>query len=361
MRLSTKQRIEILMMIGYGDRVRTQHDVCVLFNHKYPDRPINQSVVSKIEKKFQNTGSVEDRPKTGRPVINEETKLNVLLAVEENPHISIRQVSRIYDTPPSSVHKVLRLEKWHPYKIQLVHELNEDDPDRRMQFCQILMDMCHTFPRHVENILFSDESTFTLTGQVNRQNCRYWAKENPRWMREQYTQYPAKVCVWAGIVRNRIIGPYFLEETLNGPRYLDFLQQQLIPNLRNLFPSSTNPMLHDENLWFMQDGAPPHYANQVRQYLDGTAFPNRWIGRRGSIEWPPRSPDLNPLDYFLWGHLKNVVYSTKPESLDDLKTRIMRECANISRETIRRVQHEFIDRLGYCQAQEGFQFEHLIK
>jgi len=52
MRLSTTQRIEILMMIGYGDRVRTQHEVCVLFNNKYPEKPINQSVVSKIERKF---------------------------------------------------------------------------------------------------------------------------------------------------------------------------------------------------------------------------------------------------------------------------------------------------------------------
>jgi len=40
-------------------------------------------------------------------------------------------------------------------------------------------------------------------------------------------------------------------------------------------------------------------------------YPERWIGRRGAIKWPPRSPDLTPLDYFMWGYLKERVYKTK--------------------------------------------------
>lgn len=358
MRLSITQRIEILMMIGYGDRVRTQQEVVGLFNTKYPDRPITQSTVSKLERKFRETGSVDDLPKVGRPNINEETKLNVLLAMEENPHNSLRRISRYQDIPVTSVHKIMKLEKWHPYKIVLVQELSEDDPDRRMQFCQTLMDMCNTNPLLVKNIVFSDEATFTLTGTVNRQNCRYWARENPKWMREHHTQFPQKINVWAAIVENRLIGPYYFEATLNGPRYLQFLQDNVIPNLAILFPNANNPAIPNENLWYQQDGAPPHYAADVRRYLD-QVFTNRWIGRRGSIEWPPRSPDLNPLDFFLWGHLKNVVYKTKPHNIEELKTRIRNECDNISQETINKVQREFIDRLGYCQAQEGLQFEHL--
>lgn len=359
MRLSVSRRIEILMMIGYGDRARTQEEVCVLFNTKYPDRSISQSTVSKIERKYRETGSVDDLPKKGRPVIDEDTKLNVFLAMEENPHNSVRQLGRDYDIPFTSVHKVLKQQKWHPFKIHLVQELSDDDPDRRMEFCQILMNMCNDNPLQVKNIIFSDEATFTLNGEVNRQNCRYWAKENPRWMREQHTQYPQKVNVWAGIVRNRIIGPYFFDDTINGPRYLQFLQEYLIPTLVTLFPSRNNCRTPDENLWYQQDGAPPHYALAVRSYLD-QVFPNRWIGRRGTVEWAPRSPDLTPLDFFLWGHLKNVVYKCKPDNIQELKNKIRLECNNISQETINKVQQEFIDRLGYCQAQEGFQFEHLI-
>lgn len=178
-------------------------------------------------------------------------------------------------------------------------------------------------------------------------------------MREDHTQYPEKINVWAAIAENRIIGPYYFEENLNGPRYLQFLQDYVIPNLVILFPNANNPAIPNENLWFQQDGAPPHYAADVRRYLD-QVFPNRWIGRRGSIEWPPRSPDLTPLDFFLWGHLKNVVYKTRPDNIEELKTRITNECNNISQETVSKVQREFIDRLGYCQAQEGLHFEHLI-
>lgn len=360
MRLSTTQRIEILTMIGYGDRTRTQLEVCALFNTKYPDRQITQSTVSKIERKFRDTGSVQDLPKRGRPTLNEDTKLNILLAMEENPHNSVRQVARNNDRAAMSVHNVLKSEKWHPFKIQLVQELSDDDPDRRMEFCQVLMDMCNQNPGFVQNIIFSDEATFKLNGEINRQNCRYWAKDNPHWMREQHTQYPEKVNVWVGIVRNKIIGPYFFEGNVNGQAYLQFLQRFLIPTLVNLFPSRNNPRVPDESLWYQQDGAAPHYAVGVREYLN-QVFPNRWIGRRGTVEWPPRSPDLTPLDFFLWGHLKNVVYKSRPDNIEELKNRIRIECSNISQITINRVQQEFIDRLGYCQAQEGRQFQHLIK
>lgn len=53
-------------------------------------------------------------------------------------------------------------------------------------------------------------------------------------------------------------------------------------------------------MWFQQDGAPAHYHHQVRQYLDNW-MGNRWIGRRGPVAWPARSPDLTPLDFFSVG------------------------------------------------------------
>ncbi|EFN87845.1 hypothetical protein EAI_10117, partial [Harpegnathos saltator] len=71
-----------------------------------------------------------------------------------------------------------------------------------------------------------------------------------------------------------------------------------------------------DDVWFQQDGAQPHYGRIVRNYLNDT-FLNRWIGRRGTIEWPPRSPDIAPLDFFLWGTIKNKVYFTKPRNLDE--------------------------------------------
>ena len=48
-------------------------------------------------------------------------------------------------------------------------------------------------------------------------------------------------------------------------------------------------------------------------------FPRRWLGRRGPIEWPARSPDLTPPDFSLWGVIKDLVYAKKPRTLQDLR------------------------------------------
>lgn len=133
-----------------------------------------------------------------------------------------------------------------------------------------------------------------------------------------------------------------------------------MPVLRHLFPNPLDPNLTDERLWFQQDGAPPHYAAIVRQYLD-RIFPGRWIGRRGAIEWPARSPDLTPLDFFLWGHLKSRVYIQKPNNIEDLKERIREEIRNITPEMLHNVRDETYHRLGCCQHLNGTHIEQLLR
>ena len=60
---------------------------------------------------------------------------------------------------------------------------------------------------------------------------------------------------------------------------------------------------------------------QGREYLN-ESFRNRWLGRGGPIAWPPRSPDLTPFDYYLWGHMKTLVYESKVDSRTELRDRI---------------------------------------
>jgi hypothetical protein len=58
------------------------------------------------------------------------------------------------------------------------------------------------------------------------------------------------------------------------------------------------PLATKEHMWYQHDGALPHYERRVHNLIDG-----RWISRGGPIHWPPRSPDLNPIDFFLWVHV----------------------------------------------------------
>jgi hypothetical protein len=71
--IERNQRIEVLMMIGYGDRARIHQEVCQRFREKYSDQPINQSTISRIENKFREHGVVKNLLKTGRrATLNED-------------------------------------------------------------------------------------------------------------------------------------------------------------------------------------------------------------------------------------------------------------------------------------------------
>jgi hypothetical protein len=72
---------------------------------------------------------------------------------------------------------------------------------------------------------------------------------------------------------------------------------------------------------FQHDGAPPHIHNEVTTFLN-RQLPERWIGWGGSTSWPPWSPDLTPIDFFLWGFVKDEVnVPPMPITLKNLKDR----------------------------------------
>jgi hypothetical protein len=100
-----------------------------------------------------------------------------------------------------------------------------------------------------------------------------------------------------------VFGPFFFaEKSVTGQVYLKMLQNWLMPQLAE-----------EEEFIFQQDGAPPHWHMGVREYLNGN-LPGRWIGRASAADnifctWPPRSPDMTVCDFFLWGFVKDNVYS----------------------------------------------------
>ncbi|KAJ8941503.1 hypothetical protein NQ318_006454 [Aromia moschata] len=84
----------MLMMIGYGDRARTKCEVVRLFRETHPDLPpLNQGTISKIEAQYREMGHVRKVP-SKRQAVDDDTKLNLLLALEENPITPARQLAR---------------------------------------------------------------------------------------------------------------------------------------------------------------------------------------------------------------------------------------------------------------------------
>ncbi|GBN10448.1 hypothetical protein AVEN_54539-1 [Araneus ventricosus] len=93
------------------------------------------------------------------------------------------------------------------------------------------------------------------------------------------------------------------------------------------------------NVGFQHDGAPPHRVSSVQQYIRDT-FQQQAIGYGGCVEWPPRSPDLNSLDFFLWGYIKQRMHAIPPPTLQELRNPITDACASVSIAMLYNVQWE---------------------
>jgi hypothetical protein len=116
-----------------------------------------------------------------------------------------------------------------------------------------------------------------------------WGNKKPHASVEHIRDSP-KVNVFCSLSRTKVYGPFFFaESTITGIVYLNILQWWLMPQLSEDFPQ--------QDFWFQQDVGLPHWHLEVCDYLDEN-LPGRWIGQGGLIIWPPRSPDLTPLDYY---------------------------------------------------------------
>jgi hypothetical protein len=307
------------------------------------------TTVRDLVKKFEQTGSVLDVKHTGRPqsVRTDELRGNIAASLERSPQKSTRRLSAELGCSHVTVYRALKDMNYHPFRPRLVHGLLEDDPLQRVEFCERFMNMVEDNPTLVDRVIWSDEAMFKLNGHINRHNCVYWDSDNPKIIMEKEVNAPG-VMAWAGIWSEGIIGPFFFDGNVDGPSYLALLNDQFWPQMGRV--------VEEQDLWFMQDGAPAHWAKTVRAWLN-EKFPRRWIGRGGEIPWPPRSPDLTPPDFFLWGVLKDRVYATKPRTIDELKAAIERSMRGIHIELCQKVCRSVPPRLQKCMALDGLQTE----
>ncbi|GFU80061.1 uncharacterized protein TNCV_579411 [Trichonephila clavipes] len=110
---------------------------------------------------------------------------------------------------------------------------------------------------------------------------------------------------------------------------------------------------------FQQDGATCHTARATIDLLKDT-FIDLPISRFGPVNWPPRSCDLTPLDYFLWGYVKSLVYADKPQTLDHLEDNIRRVIADIQPQMLEKVIENWTSRLDYIRASHGSHMPEII-
>jgi transposase len=294
----------------------------------------SKRTIRRWHEKFFETGTILRSTMTRGKTVRTTEKENVIInAFRKDPHLSLRRAANAFSISKDSVRGILKDHDFFPYKMQTHQQLFEEDKEDRRSFACDELQRIQEDSEHLQNLLFSDEAHFHLHGEVNRHNCRYWTDENPGWYSEEPVHSP-RVTVWAAIGKTGIIGPFFFEGNVTGASYLQLLKNKFFPAIQRF----TDPCY----VRFMQDGAPAHFACAVRSWLN-EKFKNRWIGRSSpNMPWPARSPDLTPMDFFLWGYIKSLVYTSSIASLDMLKARIR----NAFKKVTEQMRHEAI--LAYC-------------
>lgn len=348
------------MLLLYGETGQNLRAAERLYRERFPHRrhPSGNTIL-RVVQRVRDTGKVmpsyEGRgPERPRRVQRAED--NLLHLVEMDPGISTRTAARQLNISHGTVHNILRNELLYPYHVQKVQRLLDNDFPRRATFCEWFRETEIRHPNLRSVILFTDECCFTKDGVLNYHNIHHWAYENPHEIHQSSSQHRISINVWAGILGDHLLGPHVLPHRLNAVGYLNFLQNTLPDYLDDI------PLDVRRQMWFMHDGAPPHAARPVQEHLNQTFA--HWIGRGGTVPWPARSPDFNPLDFFLWGYLKNLVYDRRQEILDveDLRDRVVTAAQLIRQEmpSFQAVHDNFSRRIEACIRARGGHFEHLL-
>jgi hypothetical protein len=117
------------------------------------------------------------------------------------------------------------------YKVSIVQHLTDADKVFRKEFCMQTFHRIQENERFLHYVIFSDESTFLVSGKVNTHYCRIWGSGNPRDFLEHVRDIP-KVNVFCALSKGRVYCPFFfMGTTITGIVYLDMLQHFLIPQL----------------------------------------------------------------------------------------------------------------------------------
>lgn len=317
-----------------------------------------ESDIRRTIKKLNERGCITrcNKGNSGHPkdVITEQNTLRTMALIQEsNAPKSLRQMSKELNLSKSSIHRICQ-KKLHvyPYRPVKVQCLSNYDKIFRCESAKLFNER---LPKKLDLMFFSDECTFYTDGTVNRWNNRIWQFERPDNFYCTKSQSSQRITVWAAISSAHLFGPYFYPDTVTGEAYRfmieNFFWQDFVRELG---------AERAESSWFMQDGAAAHTAIASRLLVQDL-FHDRVVGRYLPLEWPPRSPDLSPCDYFLWSFIKDRVFRNelgRITSLVDLMNRLVSEfdwVRNNAMGSVKNGVNAFYPRLQKCVETDGRQ------
>lgn len=313
---------------------------------------INRWLVRRTIKRYTETGSIHDRSRSGRPrsVRTPARVKRIREKIRRNPQRSGRKLAKQENVSERSMRRILSNDLGlKAYRKRKIHGLSNAQKLKRLQRCKKLLK--RHGPKKVQKIIFSDEKLFCTEQSYNSKNDVVYSvafEDIPAEKRTvQRFQNKNSVMVWGAISENGKLPLVFIDKgvKINGQFYQnEVILKHLVPEAAKLYP------LGD---WiFQQDSAPSHMAKDTQNLLK-VHSPNFIT----SQEWPPSSPDLNPLDYSVWGLLEARVNAKAHRSLEALKRSLIREWKKMSMDYIRASISCWRSRLSLVIQKNGDRFE----
>lgn len=313
---------------------------------------VHKSFVYRVIKRYIDTGSVDKRSNGGpkRSARSPEMVKKVHWRIQRNPRQSANKMAVSLKISRRSIQRILKTDlQLKPLKIHKVQDLTPAQKKVRLQRAKKLKRLSAN--GLLPNIVFSDEKIFTVQQYLNKQNDRVWLRgrsiDNLGQRVVTRKQGPASVMVWAGVTAEGRTPLVFIDQGVKVNQQVyrkKVLNDALLPWARKQFGSRP---------WtFQQDSAPSHKAIATQQFL------RKRVPRLiSSQEWPPYSPDLNPMDFSIWSILEAKVGTKKHASVEALKKCLQHEWAKIPQSHIRSACDAFITRLGSVVRAKGGHIE----
>lgn len=337
------------MLECYIESHKNIGDASELYFQRYPERRQPYfDIFTRLENNLINHGSFQKpRPKQYNKENNEVDEINTLGFVAINPHASSRQIRQNIGVNRKKIKKILKKHNFRQYRYRKVQLLHIGDAERRIHFCNWYLQKCAVDRNFFKKVIWTDEVHISSEGIFNRHNNLFWANENPNLTVDRMIQGKFGFNVWCALYNCRILCYTLFDGNLTSDGYLHILEENLVEEIANM-----------NEVYFQQDGAPCHNARRVREFLN-EHFRDNWLGTNGPVRWPPRSPDLTPLDFFFWGFIKNSIYKVKSNNVNELRRRFQNSLRKVTRlhlyNTIKAVEK----RCRKCIENNGMQFEHM--
>ena len=258
-------------------------------------------------KRYRELGTASDYPRSGQPPTTNTPQVRKVIRsrIARNPRVKMRQVAKEIHVDRETIQKIAKNSlQYHPYKLQKAHLLTDIMKRKWLERCKLLIE--RHGGQNFRKILFSDEKLFTIQQSYNHQNDHIWSKTPPGANQIiPRSQKPKSLMAWAGFTPDGKLPLKFIDEgvKINQEMYRqEILEDLILPWTREHYPN---------NDWtFQQDSAPAHKAKLTQQWIQ-EHFPD-FID---FLQWPPYSPNLNHLNYFIWSYLETTTCATLHKNL----------------------------------------------